>query len=226
MKLAPEEFIAKIAPIACKLRCEGSPIFPSVRIAQAAHETGWTIHPWNNLVGYKVGSGKPNAYWKGQCVSTKTWEVYDGVRYDNVQAVWRAYDTLEDGFRDQDLLFGISRYDRVRAAASPEEQAYALFVCGYATDPKYAEKIISLIQRYGLRQYDRLAEEEEEAMREEIEQLRRQVEQMKGLMAMDIPDWAKPAVDAAVKAGLVTEPNGGSYDFYRILVVMHRKGLF
>lgn len=154
-----EDFIAVIAPIAVKLRREGSSIFPSVRIAQAMLETGCTKHSWNNLVGYKVGSSEPNAYWKGRSVSTKTWEVYDGVRVDGVQAHWRAYDCIEDCFRDQDLLFNLGRYDRVRGAVCPQEQTDMLRVCGYATDPAYSQKLNSFISSYELEKYDREAGE-------------------------------------------------------------------
>lgn len=52
-----QAFIELIAPIAVKLRLDNSPIFPSVRIAQAILETGGNVNAWNNLVGYKVGSG-------------------------------------------------------------------------------------------------------------------------------------------------------------------------
>ncbi|MDO3681401.1 glycoside hydrolase family 73 protein [Paenibacillus ehimensis] len=154
-----EEFIAVVAPVAVQLRKEGSPIFPSVRIAQALLETGGKIHAWNNLVGYKVGSGQPNGFWKGKSVSTKTWEVYNGVRVDGVQAHWRAYDCIEDCFRDQDLLFNWSRYDRVRNAKTPQDQTEMLRVCGYATDPEYTKKLRRLITSYTLEQYDKEAEE-------------------------------------------------------------------
>ncbi|GIP32842.1 hypothetical protein [Paenibacillus sp. J2TS4] len=39
MDMTREEFILRIAPIAVQLKTEGSPIFPSVRIAQAILET-------------------------------------------------------------------------------------------------------------------------------------------------------------------------------------------
>jgi flagellar protein FlgJ len=148
MALTRAEFIAIIAPVAVKLRAAGSSIFPSIRIAQALLETGGQIPAWNNLVGFKVGSGVTNAYWRGRSVSTQTWEVYDGVRYDNVTANWRAYSSIEDCFRDQDLLFGTARYQRVRAARTPSEQAAALYACGYATDPFYAGKIVAIASQY------------------------------------------------------------------------------
>src|SRR5690606_36208426 len=111
--------------LAVQLRLEGSPIFPSVRIAQTGLETGWTIPPWNNLGGYKVGSGKLTPYWRGAIIHKGTWEVIDGERKD-VTAAFRAYDSVEDFFRDQDLLFASARYARVRAAKSPSVQANML----------------------------------------------------------------------------------------------------
>ncbi|CAG7617085.1 hypothetical protein PAESOLCIP111_01979 [Paenibacillus solanacearum] len=155
------DFIAAVAPVAVKLRREGSALFPSVRIAQTMLETGCVLHPWNNLVGLKVGTGQPNGFWKGVSVSTQTWEVYGGERVDGVQANWRAYDTIEDCFRDQDLLFGNSRYARVLAATASTEQAAMLYACGYATDPLYASKLCSLMASYSLEQYDETGEEDE-----------------------------------------------------------------
>jgi flagellar protein FlgJ len=143
------EFVSIVAPIAQKLWEEGSGnLFPSVRIAQTLLETGGKIHEWNNIVGYKVGSGKLTAYWHGRSVSTKTWEVYNGVTDNNVIANWRAYDSVEDCLRDQDLLFNSERYNAVRLATTPEDQAVALYRCNYATDPDYYKKIIAIAAPY------------------------------------------------------------------------------
>jgi len=155
--MSASAFIAQIAPIAVQLRVEGSPIFPSVRIAQAGLETGWKIPAWNNLGGYKVGSGKLTPYWRGKIVNKGTWEVYDGKRVD-VTAAFRAYDSVEDFFRDQDLLFANTRYARVRSARTPEEQADMLQACGYATDPAYSSKLVGIIKTYGLKRYDEEAD--------------------------------------------------------------------
>lgn len=61
-----QEFIDIVAPVAIELRVEGSPIFPSVRVAQAILETGGKIPEWNNLVGYKVSTGELTPYWDGK----------------------------------------------------------------------------------------------------------------------------------------------------------------
>lgn len=48
---------------------------------------------------------------------------------------------------------------------------------------------------------------------------------IEGRAVMNVPAWAEPAVNAAVAAGLLDTPTGGSYDFYRLLTVLHRAGL-
>lgn len=224
-----EEFIELIAPIAVKLRLEGSPIFPSVRIAQAILETGGKVNAWNNVVGYKVGSGILTPYWSGKKVSATTWEVYEGVRYDNVRDDFRAYDTLEDGFRDQDLLFQLPRYAGVRQAKTPTEQTGMLQRNGYATDPEYASKLQSIIRTHNLIRFDeevlRMLEQLQ-VLQAQIEKLQKEVAELQRQASLpEVPEWAKAAVNAAVAAKIIDSPQGGSYDFYRILTVMHRRGL-
>lgn len=223
--MTDDEFIGRLAPIAVRLRVEGSPMLPSVRLAQNLLETGGRIHTWNNLGGIKVGRGKPNGYWKGGIVNKGTWEVFDGNRVD-VTAAFRAYDSIYDFYKDQDLLFHLSRYDRVRASQSPGEQANALAVSGYATDPQYATKLIQLIARHGLTQYDEEAEDIIE-LRDELEVLQQQVRVLQDRLYMPvIPDWAKEAVKAAVDKSIVHNPEGRSFDFYSCLTILHRIGLF
>jgi flagellar protein FlgJ len=232
-------FISTVAPTAVRLRLEGSPIFPSVRIAQAGLETGWKIPSWNNLGGYKAGSGKLTPYWRGKIVNKRTWEVYDGKRVD-VTAAFRVYDSVEDFFRDQDLLFQLPRYARVRSAKTPEEQADALYACGYATDPQYGQKIKNIIYLHDLKRFDREVEYVLETLHKRIEnlaeenkRLKERVETLEKLQNMPgIPEWAKEAVDAFTKSQavdgsgpLVASPEGGSYDFYRFVTILYRAGI-
>ena len=58
-----------------------------------------------------------------------------------------------------------------------------------------------------------------------IQALNKRIEALESLNAMSPPEWAKVAVESAVKSGLINTPNGGSYDFYRIITILHRKGL-
>ncbi|MEK5278648.1 glucosaminidase domain-containing protein [Paenibacillus sp. FSL H7-0735] len=152
-KYSKAAFFALLAPTVVKVWKEGSKMLPSVRLAQNWLETGGTVNSWNNLGGYKVGSGKPTAYWDGSSVNTGTWEVYNSVRV-NTSANWRKYSNIYNFYKDQDLLFAKSRYNRVCAATTPETQTAALFACGYATDPAYASKLMSIIKSNNLTQYD------------------------------------------------------------------------
>lgn len=225
------EFLATVAPVAIKVRVDGGVLFPSVSIAQMLLETGGTLHSWNNLVGYKVGSGQHTPYWHGKRVNRKTWEVDEGGRRDNVAADFRAYDSIEDNLKDQALLFlnNRRRYQRVIDARTPEEQAAMLLASGYATDPQYGEKIIAIIRSHGLTQYDREADQMLERIADlerNHKQLQQRLEQMERQHKMAVPDWAKDAVEAAVQAGYIDTPEGGSLDFYRLVVVMYRAGMF
>ena len=152
-----EEFIRTLAPIAIRVRREGSPLFVSVRLAQSLLETGGVIPAWNNVCGIKAGNGKPNAYWRGKTVNRRTREVRDGLNVVEA-ADFRAYDSVYDCYKDQDLLFGLPRYAPVRSADTPEQQARALQASGYATDPRYADKLIGILNTYDLRRYDREAD--------------------------------------------------------------------
>jgi|HigsolmetaAR203D_1030402.scaffolds.fasta_scaffold00572_19 flagellar protein FlgJ len=228
MKLS--EFLSFLAPYAVRLRLEGSPLFPSVRLAQNLLETGGTIPAWNNLGGIKVGSGQPNEWWDGSSVRKGTWEVVNGVRVDTA-ANFRAYPSVYHFYKDQDLLFQLPRYERVRTAQIPEEQADMLLECGYATDPAYARKLKQLIEIHDLKQYDREVERVLQELKDEINGLRRRneeletrVKRLESLRSMGVPEWARAAVDAAVQAGIVDTPEGGSYDFYRLLTVLYRSG--
>jgi flagellar protein FlgJ len=224
-------FFAALAPTAIRVRLEGSPMFPSARLAQNWLETGGVIPPWYNLGGIKVGNGSPNEWWDGSRVRKDTWEVVDGRRVD-ASADFRAYQSVYHFYKDQDLLFQLPRYARVRAAATPEEQAEMLQACGYATDPAYADKLKRIIAQYRLKQYDEEAVEvlqqwqaQLDELRERIAALERRIKLLESRASMSIPEWAKAAVEAAVAVGVVDTPEGGSYDFYRTLTVLHRKGL-
>ncbi|MGZ9587054.1 N-acetylmuramoyl-L-alanine amidase [Paenibacillus marinisediminis] len=70
-------------------------------------------------------------------------------------------------------------------------------------------------------------------MKKELEKLRlaavRLDERLTSLESMqkmkDIPEWAKPSVNKAVKKGILTNPEQSSFDFYRIITLLDRNGL-
>lgn len=135
---------------------QGTPLFPSVKMAQAALETGFgksTIRSANNLFGIKA-TGSHTPYWRGDMVNVDTKEDY-GAATLSIRDNFRAYKTLQDSIKDHShLLMTLSRYAAVRTASTPEEQAHAIKAGGYATDPMYAEKLIHIIEVYNLKELD------------------------------------------------------------------------
>lgn len=69
------------------------------------------------------------------------------------------HDSLYNFYKDQDLLFLFPRYERVRAAKTPEAQAAMLYACGYATDSAYSSKLLSIIKANNLTRFDEIEED-------------------------------------------------------------------
>lgn len=214
--LSAQQFLDQLAPLAIRVRQEGSPMFPSVRLAQNLLETGGVIHSWNNLGGIMVGSGKPNPWWDGSSVNKKTWEVENGVRVDTI-ANFRKYKSVYDFYKDQDRLFENTRYERVRIAISPEEQAQALKLSGYATDPNYASKLINIFNQYSLKKYDNMEVEEpmtaaeKEAMEAMVNRIAILEELVKKLTTIEerkeAPKWFVKEFGSGDVGGLISDPN-------------------
>lgn len=151
--MEPKDFISKYAN-SVKQACKDTGLFASVCLAQAALETGWgRAVKGNNLFGIKA-SGNTNKYWKGKYFIANTFEYIKGVRV-NKQCAFRQYDSVVDGICDRNLLFlRNKRYANVLIAKTPEEQAKEIKKAGYATGLKYAEKLINIINKYNLKQFD------------------------------------------------------------------------
>jgi hypothetical protein len=157
MSLTRQQYIDTVAPLAVAARSEYPELFPSLAIAQAILESGngrsELARTYNNHFGIKAGIG-----WTGKVVSLKTKEVYDGNDVIITDG-FRVYDSVVDSFRDRNAFLKANpRYRRhgVFSAPTPDLQARALKLAGYATDPEYADKLVSIIRRNGLERYDRL----------------------------------------------------------------------
>jgi len=120
-------------------------------MAQAALESGWGKHviqnkdgtSSNNLFGIKATAG-----WKGKVVEATTTEYVHGVAMRKVEK-FRAYDSYEDSFKDYaSMLRNNPRYEKVLASAQDMGGfAQGLQRAGYATDPRYAEKLTRIIKQ-------------------------------------------------------------------------------
>lgn len=117
-------------------------------MSQAALESGWgkreilldngqTSH---NLFGIKATGG-----WKGKVTNIMTSEFVDG-KMVKMKQPFRAYDSYADSLTDYARLISTSsRYESVLSAPSAEEAARRVQAAGYATDPNYADKLISIM---------------------------------------------------------------------------------
>lgn len=152
----PEEFVNALLPHA-KIASHATGIPAQFMLAQAALESGWGKHeirhadnsPSHNLFGIKAGSS-----WKGDVVETVTTEYIDGVPQKRIEK-FRAYDSYADSFRDYaNLLINNPRYADVLNSQDSKHFAYGLQQAGYATDPKYAEKLISIMNSRSLAKVD------------------------------------------------------------------------
>lgn len=73
---------------------------------------------------------------------------------------FRMYDSTEDSFKDHSEFLAYRPYYKKLFTLDPSDYvgwAKGLKQAGYATDPKYAEKLISIIERYELYELDKEA---------------------------------------------------------------------
>lgn len=124
-------------------------------LGQAALETGWGKSEIraadgsssHNLFGIKAGDG-----WKGRTVDVTTTEYAGGVPLKKVQS-FRAYDDYREAFDDYAHLLSTNpRYaDVLKNTGSARDFARELQDAGYATDPRYADKLAGVIDGKALR---------------------------------------------------------------------------
>lgn len=151
----PDNFIKVIAPIAQKAD-KPYGIFPSITIAQACLESNYgqskLARQYNNLFGVK--GTDPN-----HTKVLKTKEYVKG-HWKIIRSRFQVYDTYKSSIKAHAKLFvngttwNSRQYRHVLNAKDYRSQAKALVTDGYATDPGYAEKIIYVINKYNLTQYD------------------------------------------------------------------------
>jgi len=76
---------------------------------------------------------------------------------DAAQECFRKYDNVSESFKDHALFLTTrGRYSNLFTLSKGDYKGWArgLRTAGYATDPKYPNKLISYIERYNLNQYD------------------------------------------------------------------------
>ena len=146
---SPEGFVAAIRPHA-ERAAKALGVDADVLIAQAALETGWGRHVIRaadgrstlNLFGIKASGG-----WHGPKVSVPTLEFVGGVP-ERRRESFRVYGSIAESFDDYvALVRGSGRYREALRAETPEAYIRALAAGGYSTDPRYADKVLAILER-------------------------------------------------------------------------------
>lgn len=119
----------------------------SIIIGQGILESGAGTGPLSVLANNHFGI-KCHKEWTGPSVK------YDD---DEEQECFRKYDVPSESYKDHALfLTSRSRYLGLFQLGKDDYKAWArgLKDAGYATDPKYPDKLVAIIERYQLGQYD------------------------------------------------------------------------
>jgi len=144
------DFIAMLSKPA-QAASEQSGIPHHLILAQAALESGWgqrQILTRDGKPSYNVFGIKATGSWQGKTTDIMTTEFENG-EAKKVKQKYRVYDSYFDALNDYvKLLSNNPRYAAVTTASSPEQGAQALQAAGYATDPKYAQKLVGMIQQF------------------------------------------------------------------------------
>lgn len=142
------DFVQSMMPHAAQAS-QSTGIPAHLMVGQAALESGWGKREIrnadgtnsHNLFGIKAGNN-----WKGKVAEVATTEYKNGVAYKQVEK-FRSYSSFAEAFQDYaSLIRGNSRYANVMQYGNNAYGfAQALQQAGYATDPKYADKLIGVI---------------------------------------------------------------------------------
>lgn len=143
---SPEDYILTFKEVAIREMKEfGIPA--SITLSQGLLESGFgkgeLTRKTNNHFGIKCHTG-----WQGDYAN------YDD---DLKGECFRKYDHPMDSFRDHSLfLMSRARYATLFTLETSDYKGWAtgLKAAGYATDPKYPQKLITIIERYNLNKID------------------------------------------------------------------------
>ena len=144
-----EEFVRRLHPYAEKAAKELG-VEPKVILAQAALESGWgrsVIKNGNGSNSFNLFNIKADKAWQGKQAKLATLEFDQGIA-KKVNAGFRSYDSFEESFRDYvDFIKSNPRYgEALKKVGNAEQYMHELQRAGYATDPRYADKVMSIYQ--------------------------------------------------------------------------------
>ncbi|WP_347987081.1 flagellar assembly peptidoglycan hydrolase FlgJ [Methylomonas sp. AM2-LC] len=117
-------------------------------LAQAALETGWGQAVIKNGLGessFNLFNIKADKAWQGKQTKALTVEFNDGIAKKEM-AGFRSYNSYKESFNDYvNFIKTNPRYNEaLKKAANAQHYIHELQQAGYATDPKYAEKVMNI----------------------------------------------------------------------------------
>ncbi|MEK3800381.1 glucosaminidase domain-containing protein [Peribacillus sp. FSL H8-0477] len=138
-------------------------ILPSLVIAQGILESGWGTSELtkssNNLFGRR-------GTYNGKSVQRIDTEIGKEGERNDVVVTYRKYPTIAESIKDhiESLLTSeikvngkpVKRYQRVMDAKTYKDGALALKASGYAADIDYPQKLITIIEKYNLHEWDKI----------------------------------------------------------------------
>ena len=149
-------FVEKIAPMVQEVFCDSRGVNPSVVIAQAILESGYgtsKLSKYNNIFGL-------NNYNDGYLVNAgyvliEVPQEKNGKLYYNYEKM-ATFDNLMDCIKSLKKWYTRPKYieNLNEAGIDSTRQIIAIKKSGYATDSKYVNKIVDIIKRFNLTQYD------------------------------------------------------------------------
>lgn len=126
----------------------------SIKLGQAIVETNSGQSALAGMANNHFGL-KCKSYWQGGTYYQSD-DDYD--KHGNkIQSCFRSYDSSNDSYVDHSDFLRLSPNYKSLFKLSPTDYigwAYGLKNCGYATDIKYSDKLIRVIERYSLTKYD------------------------------------------------------------------------
>ncbi len=133
----------------------------SVILAQSILETSWGRDPIapNNYFSLKAFEQHDGSVNYGLIATGWTWvstPEWDGSKWVSRRERFRVYQTMADSFHDLGRLY--TQNDRYAAAMhasdDPRQFAREIAAAGFATDPAYGDKLVEVMDKYNLFQYD------------------------------------------------------------------------
>ncbi|MCL1057823.1 flagellar assembly peptidoglycan hydrolase FlgJ [Shewanella gelidimarina] len=144
-----DEFVSRLYPHAEKAAKQLGTT-PEVLIAQSALETGWGQKMVKGVAGQQSNNLfniKADNRWQGDKAQVNTLEYQQGVAVKQ-KADFRVYEDIGQSFNDfVSFVSNSERYqDAMKKAANPQAFVQSLQDAGYATDPKYTDKVMQVMK--------------------------------------------------------------------------------